>query len=184
MKSPFTWFKEHPVISGLLGIVAAGSIYAALPRTEYQTLAEAEVLEERIVRKWSESPAAKAENADERVKAGTYYLLHLSAREGNEKVFYSLHVRPSESLPVEVLEEVIQEGSTVIFPYWKESGGKPQYDVTRFGTIEASAIRVVRPWESSEKVMEEHQAAIEHQRRIEENNRRMEMREYVRSGLF
>ncbi len=175
MTSILTTIRQHPFVSSLVAATAAAvGIYAFLPRIEYSTVAEATVLEERLLG-----------GNDEKGSSQQHYLLHLDVAEEQEHVFYTLHVKPNPAMPVEVLDDIISSGTKIIIPHQKVTGRRgPLYDITRFGTIDSAAIKVVRPWESSERVMEEHGETIERQRRIEERNRQRELAGYTRSDLF
>ncbi len=173
MKNPLTLIRSHPFASGALVIAAAIGIYTALPRTTYSTVAEAEVLEEKLI---------STEDFD---SDKGHYLLHLAVAEEKGETFYTLHVKSNPEMPIEVLDELIDTGTKIIIPYLKTIGKKgPLYDLTRFGTIDSAVIKVIRPWESSEEVMEEHKEKIERQRRLEKINRDREMAGYTRSHLF
>lgn len=171
--------KRHPLMAasavGLAGLVG----YYIAGRTPYTTVAAAEVMDERIIENTGKEGSK------------SHYVLDLKVKEeieGKRDVFYTLNVVESPKMPLDVLNELINPGSEIVLPYLEPQvlGGqpKPRYDITRFGSIESAEVKIVRPWETSARVMSKYQNEIDKQRRMEAINRRAEMITYAKAQRF
>lgn len=172
--------QRHPYTSKALVIGAAAliglSAYGIATWDRYPTLAKGRVIEE----KWIEEKDAKQEE----VKARHYVLnLHLDDRvagRGLDKIC-TLYVSEDSQMPRAVLDDVVNNGSEVYLPYlepgWVLGDPEPRYKIACFGRLGSSELRVVHPWESSEKVRKEFEGEIEQRIRKERQEAHNEMME-------
>lgn len=142
--------RNHLYIStavSLAALLTAGAIMSK----KYSTLARAEVIEEQYVPQTDD-------------KKPSHYLLHLKILDEKEKGdIYTLQVVENK-IPLTVLDALIGERTELYFPIRKDelvlNEPAPIYSVAHFGQINSDEIRVLHPWESSQKVRKEFESEL------------------------
>ncbi len=173
MNKTIAFAKKHPILIPTMALVVASGIYCGITRQAYCTAAEGEVIEEKYV----------YENENTK-----HYVLFMKVMEEvkNKEEFYVLRVKENEEMPVAVLDNIIQPGMSIAFPYLKPRflTGTPDFVYTpaRFGTIASNEIMVIHPWESSETVRNTLEKKVEERKEKEYERFMTEVR--MESGAY
>ena len=147
--------KNHPYLTALSVVVIGSYIGLRSFSKPYSTVSEGIVEDEKII--------MSGEKSDK------HYLLYVKLKEElgekTQERHCAFYIKENENMPVDVLDKIVNQGSTVYLPNLEQgllpyTIPKSRYQVGCTGTIESNKLRVVNPGESSEIVKKNLEADL------------------------